>query len=109
MAATITQELEEQFLSTIRKSQEIALDALKPLVEAVRYAIPTMPTVRVPLAGPLPTAHEAVADGYEFAEHLLANQRRFADEVITAASPLLPDIAEPNHEASKPARPAKAA
>jgi hypothetical protein len=36
------------------------------------------------------TAHEVVADGYEFAKHLLADQRRFADEVIKATSPLRP-------------------
>ena len=90
MATTIGQELEEEFLSTIRKGEEIALEALKPLVEAVHYVIPTMPVVRVPLAGMLPTAHEAVAEAYGFAEHLLADQRRFADEVITATSPLLP-------------------
>ena len=35
MATTMRQDLEEEFLSTIRKSQEIALDALKPLAEVV--------------------------------------------------------------------------
>ena len=101
MATTIGQELEEEFLSTIRKSEEMALEALKPLVEAVHYVIPTMPVVRVPLAGMLPTAHEAVAEAYGFAEHLLADQRRFADEVITATSPLLPGRAGSKTRASK--------
>ena len=95
MATTMRQELEEEFLSTICKGQEITLDALKPLVEAVHYAIPTMPVVRVPFADRLPTAHAVVAGGYEFVEHLLANQRQFADEVITAMSPLLPGRAGP--------------
>ena len=104
MATTIRQELEEEFLSTIRKGQEIALDALKPLVEAVHYVIPTMPVVRVPLAGLLPTAHEAVAGRYEFAEHLLANQRQFADEVITATSPLRPGREGPRAVAAKAAK-----
>jgi hypothetical protein len=103
MATTIRQELEEELLSTIRKGQEIALDALKPLVEAVHYVIPTMPTVRVPLAGWLPTAHEVVADGYAFAEHLLANQRQFADKVITATSPMLPSRTGPKPVAAKAA------
>src|ERR1035441_4456982 len=112
MAATIRQELEEEFLSTIRKGQETALEAARPLAEAVHYVIPAMPAVRVPLAGLLPTAEEAaveaaapvavavqyvirampavrvpgagllptareaVAGGYEFAGHLLANQRQ---------------------------------
>jgi len=95
MATTIRQELEDEFLSTIRKGQEITLEALKPLVEAVHYVIPTMPVIRVPLAGRLPTAHEVVTGGYEFAEQLLANQRKFADEVITATSPMLPGRAGP--------------
>jgi hypothetical protein len=100
MATTmIGRELGEEFLSTIRKGEEIALDALKPLVEAVHYVVPTMPVVRMPLAGVLPTPHEAVAGMYGFAEHLLADQRRFADEVITATSPLLPGWAGPKAKA----------
>ncbi len=103
MATTIRQELEDEFLSTIRKGQEIALDALKPLVEAVHYVVPTMPIVRMPLVGWLPTAHEVVADGYTFAEHLLANQRQFADKVITATSPMLPGRVGPKPVAAKAA------
>jgi len=90
MVTTIRQELEDEVLSTIRKSEEVALEALKPLVEVMHYVIPTMPVVRVPLAGMLPTAHEVVAEVYDFAGHLLADQRRFADEMITATSPLMP-------------------
>ncbi len=104
MATTIRQELDEEFLSTIRKGQEIALDTLKTLVEAVHYVIPTMPVVRVPLAGLLPTAHEAVTGRYEFAEHLLANQRQFADEVITATSPLRPGREGPRAVTAKAAK-----
>jgi hypothetical protein len=103
MATTIRQQMEDDFLSIIRQGQDITLDALKPLVEAVHYVIPTMPTVRVPLAGWLPTAHEVVADGYAFAEHLLANQRQFADKVITTMSPALPTRAGPKPVAAKAA------
>ena len=103
MATTMRQELEEEFLSTIRKGQEIALDALKPLAEAVHYVIPTMPAVRMPFADRLPTAHEVVAGGYEFAEHLLASQRKFADEAIKATTPLLPGRAGPRRSVAKAA------
>jgi hypothetical protein len=103
MATTIRQELDEEFLSTIRKGQEMTLEALKHLAEAVHYVIPTMPVVRVPLASRLPTAHEVVAGGYEFAEQLLANQRKFADEVITATSPMLPGRAGPKRVTAKAA------
>jgi hypothetical protein len=104
MVTTIGRELDEEFLSTIRKGQQIALEALRPLVDAVHYVIPTMPVVRVPLAGRVPTAHDVVAGGYEFAEHLLANQRTFADEVITATSPLRPGSAGPRPAAAKAAK-----
>ncbi len=104
MATTVRQELEEEFLSTIRKGQETALGALKPLVEAVHHVIQTMPAVRVPLAGLLPTPREAVADGYELAEHLLANQRQIADELITATSPLRPGRTGPRAITAKAAR-----
>jgi hypothetical protein len=103
MATTIRQEFEEEFLSTMRKGQGIALDALKPLVEAMHYVIPTMPVVRVPLADRLPTAHAVVASWYEFAEQMLANQRQFADEVITATSPMLPGRAAPRRITAKAA------
>ena len=93
MGATVREELQDEFLSTLRKSQEIALDALKTLVKAIDYITPEMPAVRGPLARRLPTAHEVVTGANDFAEQLLANQRHFADEVIDAASPLLPDTA----------------
>jgi len=103
MATTIRQEMEDEFLSTIRKGEDIALDVLKPLVEVVHYVVPTMPTVRVPLAGWVPTAHEVVADGYDFAEKLLANQRQFADKVITTMAPAMPNRVGPKPVAAKAA------
>jgi len=99
MATTVREELQEEFLSTLRKGQEIALDALKTLVETIQFVTPNMPIVRVPLADRLPTPHEVVAGSYDFGEHLLANQRQFADEVIAATSPLLPG--RPGRRAAK--------
>ncbi len=90
MGTIVPEELQDEFLSTLSKGQGIALDALKTLVETIQFVTPAMPAVRVPLADRLPTAHEVVAAGNDFAEHLLANQRQFADEVITAVSPLMP-------------------
>ncbi len=53
MATTIRQELEDEFLSTIRKGQDIALDALKPLVQAVPSPTPKDST-RSPSGGSPP-------------------------------------------------------
>jgi len=44
-----------------------------------------------------------VADGYDFAEKLLANQRQFADKVITTMAPALPNRVGPKPVAAKAA------
>lgn len=90
MASTTTQDMQEQILSTIRKSQEVALDALKTWVETVQSLTPSIPSVSLPLADRLPKPHDVVARGYDFAEEILTNQRKFADEVLKVTSPLLP-------------------
>ena len=115
MATAVREGLQDEVLSTLRKGQEIALDALKTLVETIQSFTPPMPAVRVPmadrlvpLADRLPGPHEVVARASDFAEQLLANQRQFADEVIEAASPLLPGMegahaAKADKPADKPA------
>jgi hypothetical protein len=90
MVSTVREERREEFLSTLRKGQDIAIDALKVLVETIQFVTPARPAARVPLADRLPNAHEVVANTNDFAEKLLANQRHFADEVITVVTPLLP-------------------
>jgi hypothetical protein len=90
MASNVTQDMQEQILTTIRKSQEIALDALKTWVETVQSLTPSIPSMSLPLADRLPDPHEVVARGYDFVEQVLTSQRKFADEVLAVASPLLP-------------------
>jgi hypothetical protein len=94
MASTTTQDLQDQVLTTIRKGQEMALDAFKTWVETVQSVTPSIPSVSLPLADRLPSPHDVVARGYEFAEQILSNQRKFADEVLEVASPLLPGEAK---------------
>ncbi len=90
MASNVTSDLQDQILTTIRKSQEMALDALKTWVETVQSITPSIPSVSIPGADRLPKPQDVVARGYEFAEQVLTNQRKFADEVLEVASPLLP-------------------
>ena len=90
MPNTITQDVQDQILGTIRKSQEIALDALKSWVETVQAVTPSLPSMSVPFADRLPDAHEVVATSYKFAEQILSTQKKFADEVLAVTSPLLP-------------------
>ena len=90
MPSTTQQELQDQFLSIVRKSQEIALDAIKSMVDSVQTITPKIPVVDVPFADKLPKPQDVVARGYDFAEKLLSSQRKFADEVVKATAPLLP-------------------
>jgi hypothetical protein len=90
MASTVTQELQDAFLSTVRQGQDIALGAIKTWVETVQSFTPAIPSIPVPFIDQLPRPHQVVDSGYEFAEKLLASQRKFTVEALKAAAPLLP-------------------
>jgi hypothetical protein len=92
--STTTQELQDQFLGIVRKSQEIALEAIKTMVDTVQSITPKIPSVDLPFADRLPKPQDVVANGYDFAEKLLTSQRKFADEVVKATAPLLPGNGE---------------
>ena len=96
MASTTTtqQELQDQFLSIVTKSQEMALDAIKSMVDSVQTITPRIPAVDVPFADRLPKPQDVVASGYDFAQKLLTSQRKFADEVVKATAPLMPGKGE---------------
>jgi hypothetical protein len=92
--ASATQELQDQFLSIVSKSQEIALDAIRTTVETIQNITPKIPSVDMPFADRLPKPQDVVASGYDFAEQLLTSQRKFAGEVLKATAPLLPGNGE---------------
>ncbi len=96
MASTTStqKELQDQFLSMVRKGQEIALDAIKTMVDTVQTITPKIPAVDLPFAERLPKPHDVVAGGYDFAEKLLTSQRKFADEFVKATAPLMPGKGE---------------
>ena len=94
MASTPTQDLQNEVLNTVRKSQEAVIDALKTWVETVQSITPKVPAVDLPFADKLPKPEEVVASAYDFAEQLLASQRKFAEEVLKATSALTPGPAD---------------
>ena len=111
MPRTSTQDLQEEFLTTIRKGQETVLDALKTWVETVRTVTPKLPssTARSPklpnVAVPsptLPSPREAVDNTYRLAEQLLDNQRKFAEDVLKLTEPLIPGHAEHHGDQDRP-------
>ena len=104
MPSTPTRDLPEEFLAATRKSQEVAIRAIKTWVETVRTVtpklpsaygpltdrLPKLPSVTAPFADRLPKPEDVVASGYDFAEHLLAIQRKFAEDLLAATEPLIP-------------------
>src|SRR5260370_7805349 len=104
MARSPSRDLQEEFLAATGKRQETALKAIKSWVETVTTApprlpavyaalgdrLPKLPTVNVPFADKLPKPEDVMASGYDFAEHVLATQRKFAEDLLKAMAPLLP-------------------
>ena len=129
---------QEEFLAVIRKSQDAVIAVVRNLAETVGTASPKLASVYAPLTDALPKLPSldvpfrdklsgpegavagiyefaeqllasqrkfaedllkakpegAVASTYEFAEQLLANQRKFAEDLLKAAAPLMPGRAE---------------
>jgi hypothetical protein len=59
-----------------------------PLFDPAGLRPSSLPDVNVPLAGKMPKPQDLVASAYDFAEQLLASQRKFVeDEGDRAAAP----------------------
>jgi len=102
MANNPTQDLQNEVLNTVRKGQEAVVDALRTWVETIQSITPKVPAVELPYADKLPKPEEVVASAYDFAEQLLAGQRKFAEEVLKATSSLMPKTEDSPGTASKP-------
>ena len=87
--STTAQELSNEVLNTIKKSQAAIVDAIETWASAVQSIKPGLPQVTVPFADKLPAPHEVVATAYDLAERLLASQRKFAEDLLKATAPLL--------------------
>jgi hypothetical protein len=87
--SAVGQELQGQILDTIRKSQEAVTDAIRTWAEAVHAITPSVPVPTAPFADKLPKPGDLIANAYDFAEQLLAAQRKFAEDVLQAAAPVL--------------------
>jgi hypothetical protein len=90
MASNPAQQMQDEFLSATRKSQEIVLQAIKTWVDSAQAITPKVPSVQLPFADQLPKPEDVVSSTYGFAEQVLANQRQFAEEILKATAPLLP-------------------
>ena len=85
----VAQDLQGQILDTIRKSQEAVTDAVRTWADAVHSITPSLPVPPAPFADKLPKSADLVANAYDFAEQLLAAQRKFAEDILQATGPVL--------------------
>ena len=80
---TVGKEMQDQILATVRMSQAAVVEALQTWASAVRSITPDLPDVNVPFTDKLPKPTELIASAYDFAEQLLASQRKFAEDVLS--------------------------
>lgn len=115
MAATTTERVQEQMLGAVRKGQAMTLDAIKKVTETVSAAQAKLPAApfdgkrpALPFAGKLPDLSSlpkpeaVVSSAFDFLGHFLAEQRKFADELVKATAALRPG-AEAKPAEAKPA------
>ena len=81
------QDVQDELLKVIRTSQETVVEAVKTWVDTVKAVTPKVPAAQLPLADKLPKPEDVVANAYDFAEKLLAGQRKFAEDVVKALTP----------------------
>jgi hypothetical protein len=84
------QEVQTEILKTVRRSQEAVIEAIKTWADTVRTITPPMPELSLPFTDKLPKPEELVGNAYDFAEKLLASQRKFAEDVLRATTSALP-------------------
>ena len=108
---------EEELLAVTRKSQEAVIAAIRTCAETVRAVSPKLalvqaqvtgnlpkppsignlpkpPSVGAPFGDKRPGPQDAVASAYDFAERLLASERKFVEDLLKAIAPLMPERAD---------------
>ena len=92
--SNIGQDIQGEVLNAIRKSQAAIVDAIERWASAVQSIRPELPELpfadSLNIADKLPKPDQLVRNAYDFAEQLLASQRKFAEDVLKATAPLLP-------------------
>ena len=86
------QQAQEQTLTTLRQSQQVIVEAVQAWAQAVEKAVPETPAL--PFAEELPTPQQLIHTSFDFAEQLLKAQREFAENLVSAAAPVI-DKSEP--------------
>jgi hypothetical protein len=87
-ARTMSRDLQEDILSAVRKSQAAVIEAIQTWTSKVQSITPDLPDMSLPFTDKLPKPHELIASAYDFAEQMLAGQRKFAEDALKAMAPV---------------------
>ena len=93
--------VQTQVFDLLGKVQDRTIDSVRTVAETVEGYVPELPSL--PYADRLPEPASVVDGAFEFAEKLLASQRKFAQELFAAASvkPSKQETAKPKVVATK--------
>ena len=86
---TAGERVQEEILKTVRNSQSAVVAAIQAWARTIQSITPALPDANVPFAEKLPKPQELIASAYDFAEQLLASQRKFAEDFLKATTPML--------------------
>jgi len=103
VTTTLT-DVQEKVLETVTSTQEPVVNFVKKIVELAEGRVPEL---KISLNDNLPQVNELVDLQFAFAEKVLKNQKKFADELIAAIKPVTEKVVEVK-SAAKP-KAAKAA
>jgi hypothetical protein len=87
-ARIMGRELQDEVLNTARQSQTAVIEAIRTWTSTVQSITPKLWELNMPFTDKMPKPHELIASAYDFAEQLLASQRKFAEDVLQASAPL---------------------
>jgi len=96
---TTVTEYEEKVLELLTKVQDEVLTYVKQAVELLDERLPELELPEVPVLDKVPTLEEIVNTQFAFSKKVLANQEKFAKNVVKAVKPLTRD-AKPKAKAT---------
>lgn len=77
-----TRSAQKQILESLEALQTTALDSARAAADIVDKLVPqSLRDIDLPGSDLLPSADQAIAVGFDFAEQLLSSQRRFVEEL----------------------------
>ena len=98
------QDVQDEILNTVRKSQEAVIDGMRAWTETVQQLVPGSGQGAVPGGGQLPSAAEVVDSVFDFAAQLLNAQRELAHSVLGATTAVGERVQEETEKAAGAAK-----